>query len=193
MPIGEIIIGGFGLGYLKPKLYKPGKEMEHGGNTFPAQSSNKVDSPLAIKSDSKSLLGTPIFSDMILDNGVDQIYMDAILIEVTRQKNIIKTIVVGKDTTIKEYINSGDFFISVKGALHTFKSGNYPIGDVNTMISILDTNRAIKVICPYLRLFGIYNIVIEEFNFPQREGYENTQLFSFTACSDEPIQLVANV
>ena len=38
-------------------------------------------------------------------------------------------------------------------------------------------------------IFSIDTIVVESFNFPQQEGFQNTQLFEFSAVSDNPIEL----
>ena len=193
MPINEIILNTFALQNIKPKLYGTGNDLEVNGSSFTIQSNGKKPSPLSIKKNQSSLLGTSVFSDMLLDNGIDQLYIDAALFEVSRQKNIVLTQVTGRDTSVKEYINSNDYIVNVKGVLHTFKSNNYPIGDVNALISIFDTNTAIKVICPFLRLFGIFNIVIQDHSIPQKEGTENLQPFQFTAISDEPIELIEDV
>ena len=193
MPIEELIISSFALQNLKPLFFQKGEELPVNGAEFPKQQSGKNPSPFSIKRNQTSLLGTPVFSDMLLKNGVDEIYIDAALFEVSKQKNIVVTKVTGRNTSVKEYINSDDYSITVRGVLHTFKTGNYPEGDMNALISILESNIALDIICPFLRMFGIFNIVITDYNFPQRAGFENTQQFTFNALSDEPIQLLEGV
>lgn len=118
---------------------------------------------------------------------------ESVLFEVHNRKNIIMTPIQGRDGTVKEYIGGGDYEITCRGAI-TGNNGNYPdkkagaSGDrVNTVDSLraaLESNIELSINSWYLTQFGIYKIVITEYNFYQEEGQYSTQRFTFTAYSD---------
>ncbi|MDP1812334.1 MAG: DUF6046 domain-containing protein [Sediminibacterium sp.] len=143
-----------------------------------------------------SILGTPVFCDMIISaetNGVsgagDTLQLLWILVEVTQTKNIVKTSMLGTDGTVKEYISQGDYMVKMRGALvNTFRK-DYPKSQVEKLIRIFQKGQALSVVSEYLVMFGIYNIVVEDFTFGQVEGRQNIQKFEASCSSDQPLKL----
>jgi hypothetical protein len=205
----NLIIKTFGLGLLKTQIYKPGvatatAEEEQRKNIkneyltenipYFGQDSFKEDETLP---QYYSILGTAVFSDLDMDAykpGYNKIQIPTVLFNVSQKKNIISTSVQGRNGTIKEYISDGDFNIQIKGVL-TSKNGIYPnksVGAYNTiqdLYSYCTLNQSIKINSWYLRQFGIYDIVIVDYNFPQNEGEYAMQPFEITAISDTPFEL----
>ncbi|HRO76860.1 MAG TPA: DUF6046 domain-containing protein, partial [Crocinitomicaceae bacterium] len=64
-----------------------------------------------------TFLGKPGQVDLLLENAV---------LELNRTKNIVTTVVQGRDTSVDEFINNGDWQISVSGILAT-KKPEYPM------------------------------------------------------------------
>jgi hypothetical protein len=153
------------------------------------------DKPLGL-----SQLGTPVYSNLIIDSGQYQdwdgnditfegITLDDILISVTQNKNIISTVVQGRDSEINEYISDNSFSITILGAVSTKFSRVYPQEDVNKLIAIAKAKTSLKVTSPFLLLFGITDIIIKSYDFPQSEGIMNVQLFRFECISELPFEI----
>ena len=98
--------------------------------------------------------------------------------------------VTGLNGTIKTYVSDGDFDIRMRGMLIADNPNDYPIEEVKQLTELLKQPLSIEVVCDYLQLFGIYNLVIQDYNFPQSEGTQNTQVFEINALSDAPIELI---
>jgi Domain of unknown function (DUF6046) len=140
-------------------------------------------------------LGLQVFSSatLIHPETKERFNLLTVMFEVRQTKNIDTVAVTGLNGTIKTYINDGDFEVRIKGMLTTDNANDYPIDDVKKLTDILRQPKAIEVICDYLLLFGIYNLVIMDYTFPQSEGIQNIQTFEITALSDAPIELIEDL
>ena len=150
----------------------------------------------------KGSLGTPIMSDITFGDGDFGTYFDIngneityeglvielVLLTVNQRKNIVKTQIQGLKGTIKEYISDDDYTIELKGIISDVNNA-YPESLIQRIINICEIPSEIPVKSSYLNLFGIYNVVIESYNFPQSEGFRNQQEFTISMTSDSPIDL----
>lgn len=148
-----------------------------------------------------SYLGTAVLSDLNLTDPVtgENIRVDTALFTVNQAKRIVKTAVQGRDGDVKEYISLGDYSISCSGMLLA-QSGKNPkeVTDQNKvttgqLISIFKKKNSLKVNSWFLNMFGIYDVVIEEFNFNQNAGEYSVQPFSISMCSDTPFELIIDL
>lgn len=137
----------------------------------------------------KSILGTLVFCDLRISYGELSIYLDTVLIDVQRSKNIVKTELPGRPGSVKEYISASDYAITIR-TMVIDPDGNFPEDQVRTMETLLNTPDAVEVINPLLEIFGIYNIVIEDWSCPSVEGVIATKTFELICISDEPIELI---
>lgn len=146
---------------------------------------NKVFSNLQIQADEYELDGTKLqFRDLIFDT---------CLFTVRQMKNIVKTPVQGRSGTVKEFIGNGDYMISIRGVISGPKN-IYPlngnnvnsasVNSVNDLIAMCNAPIELSVNSWYLNMLGIYSIVIESWDLPQREGNYSTQFFEIEASSD---------
>lgn len=197
MPNFSVILNGFGLGNVKTITYNPtggGLEgrvidyQEQGSNTPQYMHGGSHDGSLT------SWLGTPIFSDFRFqgNKGVEDIYLETVLIDVAQTKNIVTTAINGRNGTIKEYISDGDYVVNIKGALVS-QDNIYPMGDVRDLLGILLKKETLNIVSDYLRIFNIYNIVVTDYKFTQVEGYQNTQFFEINAISDIPEEIIGRL
>lgn len=141
-----------------------------------------------------SLLGTPVFDNMILfdeENSLE-LKVDTVLFDVNRPKIMERSVVQGRDGRVKEFISHDDYNINIRGLLVSPEKGLYPLDDMNALIKLCDLKKEIKITSDYLALFGITDIVIQNSFFPQRRGHQNTQLFSLRCYSDKPVELIIN-
>jgi hypothetical protein len=151
----------------------------------------------------QSMLGTPVFSNMEIKDGswIDSngaintyqgINIDTVLMTVSQSKNIVTTPVQGRDGTVKEYISDGDYSIEVQGVLVSPNGNTYPEEDVNKLTQILRAKEPIRIISEFLDYFGVSDVVVTDYSFPQVQGFRNQQTFTISMLSDTPIELSTN-
>jgi hypothetical protein len=135
-----------------------------------------------------ALLGTPVYSYLQLSGEAGILRIDNVLMVVGVEKNITKTAIAGRKGTVKELINEGDYAIQVNGKLVSEK-GSRPETETALLIALLKEGSSLQVESPFLEEFGISTIAIDNATVPQRAGRINEQEFSFSAYSDEAIEL----
>ncbi len=137
------------------------------------------------------LFGLPLFMPLILegyDEGVEDLLLDSAIVEISRQKNIVVTVVQGRDTSVKEFVNNGDFQIKISGILSS-DSVYYPKDELSNLHDFLTHKGSIKVVNEKLNELGIYEIVVTDYAFPP-VAFENIQPYTISAVSDEPVELI---
>lgn len=122
----------------------------------------------------------------------------AVIIEVTQTKNIITTAIQGRNSTVKEFISDGDFSITLTGMIVGRNEGGevkdignfYPDDDVKKLTTILKVPDVLTLTSTFLNdVFGINEVVVTDYNIPQREATRNMQPFQISMLSDVPIDL----
>lgn len=198
MAFFQLVVKGFGLAGLKPAVYRAGfgSGLDVGDSgDFPTQVVEDVASMTGEGAGrtAHSFLGLPVFADVRFPASADNplIVLQTVLVEVAMQKTIVKTAVQGRRGTVKEYVSDGDYEVRLRGALVSAGSSAFPHGDMKDLQELLARRTSVEVVSDYLRLFGIYNLVITGYRFPQSEGMQNTQLFEIEAVSDLPDELVS--
>ena len=147
----------------------------------------------------KSPLGTPVFADLTFkgssytdQNGkqvsFDDLTLITILMVVGQSKNIEKTVIQGRNGTVKEYISDGDYEIEINGILDG-PNGSHPFDQVRALKDVLDAPIPIEVVSKYLQNLDIHNIVVQSYSFDQEPGGYSKQNFSIQCLSDLPIEL----
>jgi hypothetical protein len=194
----NFILQSFGLEHLKAAIYPPGKPLKSGHTDVSSATKKDIadlDYNMSTMENGKaplSMLGTPVFCDLILQNdkkGDLQLQLLWTLLEVNMQKNIEKTAVQGRDGTVKEYVSDGDYLVTIRGGLFSPFSNAYPKQDMQTLMALLKLNTPLTVISEYLLQFNIYELVVDGYSFAQKEGVQNVQLFEIKTVSDFPIEL----
>ncbi|MCT2563947.1 DUF6046 domain-containing protein [Chryseobacterium herbae] len=111
------------------------------------------------------------------------------LISVSLAKTIVETATVGKERkgTVKEYICTEDYQISIKGVcMIPDNLDEYPTEQVRELHSMFEINDSLEVYAnPFLELFGIRNIVMKDIQFDEMAGEQGLQKYSITAVSDQ--------
>lgn len=191
----NLIIKGFGLENIKTQLYAKGfgEALPVSATDFGTYESNE-ERPLNASGGFAytSVFGTPVFCDAELKLRNKSIFLTTVLMTVSQQRNIVTTAIQGRNGTIKEYINEGDYSIDFKGAIVSRNSNEYPELEVRDFLELLQAQEALDVVSDFLRLFDINKLVISNYEFPQQEGYQNMQLFSVSALSDTDELLIEN-
>lgn len=157
-----------------------------------------------------SAYGKPIFMSLYLgDEGLDEISytlkgqtfavsgmkLICCVVDISNTRNIVKTTIQGRNGTVKEFINNGDYIVNIKGILgndvfglaeNGYQKANnkYPTEAVRNLHEICKIPATIPVVHPLLYELGIYDLVIESFSFPATPGKENIQTFELNCVSD---------
>jgi hypothetical protein len=150
---------------------------------------------------SKSYLGTPIIQYLQIDAGTyktasgefksyEGLFIDAVVMTVSQKKNIVKTPVFGRSGTFKEYIADGDFDVNIQGVLHN-SARQAPDVAIQILRQICEAPASMRVASPFLEMFDIWDLVIENYSFSQEKaGKVNVQMFELSCVSDLPFELV---
>ncbi len=112
------------------------------------------------------------------------------LLTASRSKNIVKTKVQGRTSSVKEFMGSGDLMFTVTGKLVS-ATNKYPEQEVRILREILNAETEIDIESNFITLIteNDYDVVIESYSLPQRRGYRNTQDFAITMSIDRPLEL----
>lgn len=107
---------------------------------------------------------------------------------ISRAKNIVSTQMVGKDGSVKEYINDGDYQLNIVVGVVAVRNGaivdEYPEEGLRELRAFFDEKAAILVHSAFLEIFGIGSIVIKSFSVSQ-DTASNYQSVSISAVSDD--------
>lgn len=139
---------------------------------------------------SSNLSGMPLFMPLTLQStdGLPSLLLESAVVEVNRTKNIISTVIQGRDTSVDEFINNGDWMITVSGILCQ-NEPRYPLEQFKAFQQYMDLNKSIKIEHEAMNALGIYEMVVLSQNFP-KTPHINIQTYSFSAKSTKPLPLI---
>jgi hypothetical protein len=214
---GELILKSFGLNSLKAKIYtgglndpfKPTEEKTYTSNAFSNQATQEENSrEEGLAAIYNGDFGLPVLDILVL-GGVKYETMNVLgavtnitlptvtlgiaLLEVNQTKNIVTTSVQGRNGTIKEYISDGDFMINIKGILASNAQDTYPVDLFNALLKYCTAPVSFPASSLYLNRFGITDLVIQDYSFPQVEGVRNIQPFEIKCLSETPFEIKTKI
>lgn len=131
------------------------------------------------------LAGLPIYMPVIIEATTpneEDIVLESGVVEFTRTRNIVTTVVQGRDSSIKEFINNGDWSISVSGIICK-KGFGYPKDDVVKLNQFLEKKESLPIVHEVLNAMGIMQVVVTDYSFP-KTAFINCQQYSFNCLSD---------
>jgi len=157
-----------------------------------------------------SWMGTPMVAPLTFRGGIYQTYgiggqledyplndfmlPAATLMDFTREKNIVRTSILGKNGTVKELYSFGDWKIRIRGlCLNDRPRQNDPTAEQQKQNLIAWEKVAGHISVRGNPLFNekeIYAIVIGSITFRQLQGREGVVPFEIEAESDEPEELL---
>jgi len=149
------------------------------------------------------LLGLPVYSTLHFPAGKGYKALTLLepIIEISAEKNIIKTAIQGRIGTVKEFISEGDFVISVKCIINEAKEVDEairrylpPYQELSKYYDLFQQSIALPVECKLLQIFGINNVVVTNYNITE-SGMVNVKNCSINLISDiaPEIQITKNV
>ena len=136
------------------------------------------------------LLGRNLFFTLVLKHkNIPYPFPNEPLISLNLVKTIVETPTVGKyrKGTVKEYINTEDYQITIRGVCVNKAKAFYPVAQVAILNKMFSINEALDVFAnPFLALFGIEKIVLKDIHFDDMKGKPYLQSYTITAVSDQP-------
>lgn len=155
-------------------------------------------------------LGTPILDQITLEDGRYQTFevqngvmkpLTVIfpgytfpgwpMLDVSQDKVIVTTAINGRQGTIKEYIYTDDYQVTIRGIL-VGDGNNYPYYGRKKLADVCKINASYGVVSRVLMGMGIYALVFKSVQFNDVEGYNNVCTYTITALSDLDIVLDIN-
>lgn len=142
-------------------------------------------------------LGRYVLTDMVVKvPGEGMLLINDVTVNVSLQKEVVKTALVGRAGTIKEYITDGDYQLNMSvGIVAVNDAGEvvdqYPERAVAQLREILERPEALEVSSAFLDLFGITHIVVTGFSAKQMT-HSNRQVIEITALSDTEYVIESN-
>jgi hypothetical protein len=122
------------------------------------------------------------------------------IMELTRAKNIVKTPMLGRNGTVKEFISLDDWQVTFKGFLINDQDDSMPHAEVARLLEVFGVNEQLLLVSEAVRQYfqrttplaqgeALEFIVIEEVRLPALEGFSNVQPFEIVAVSDNPVEI----
>jgi hypothetical protein len=127
-------------------------------------------------------------------NGELGFYCEGVIIEANRQRNIVTTQVSGyNDGSIVEYINNGDWSITIRGFINSKFADVYPRADVQTLLSYCSAPVPLKITSKFINdVLGVSYIIPTTPNVFQQQGLRNVQFFEISCISNIPYTITQN-
>jgi len=140
--------------------------------------------------DQSQVTGRPYFCELTLayDN-VEFTLPNEPLVSFTQAKTIVETATVGTSRvgTVKEYITTEDYLISIRGVcVNDNKDNEYPVDQVALLQQLFAINDALEVVDnPFFELFGVRKLVLKDIQFDEMVGEKGLQRYQINAVSDQ--------
>lgn len=110
----------------------------------------------------------------------------------SREQRIVSTAMVGRDGTVKEYINAGDWAVSIVAGLQSTSGGaiadEWPGDELRAVRKLLEAKETLRVHSEFLDALNIGRLVVRGYSVRQMtEG--NYQVVEISAVSDEEYEI----
>lgn len=137
-------------------------------------------------------LGMPLFQPLVIKgvNGLDDLLLESAVLSLSRTKNVVTTAIQGREGTVKEWINNGDWSITFNGLL-VAKGWDFPIEATKLFNEYMDVNESLKLEHEVLNNLGIFEAVVMDYALPSTT-YTNVQPYTIQLLSDIPFELVVS-
>lgn len=102
-------------------------------------------------------------------DGRTEIRITDAVIKVEQSKSIVTTKLVNRSGTVKEYVQNGDYEITVEGSL-IGEQGKFPYDNLNNvLIPLVEKVENLRMASAYTDAFGITEVVLKKATFDQNQ------------------------
>lgn len=128
------------------------------------------------------------------ENGEGVTIADAVA-TVSRERRIVSTALTGRDGTVKEYINAGDWSVRMVVGLQSMNDGviadEWPESELRELRRLIEAKETLRIHSEFLEAMDIRRIVVTGYSARQMtEG--NYQVVEVSAVSDEDYEIFSN-
>ena len=128
------------------------------------------------------------------ENGEGLTFADAVA-AASREHRIVSTALTGRDGTVKEYINAGDWAVNIVLGLQCVENGEiadkWPEDELRQLRKLLEANEALRVHSTFLAALNIGRVVIRSYSLSQMTE-ANYQVVEISAVSDEDYEIFSS-
>lgn len=128
------------------------------------------------------------------ENGEGLTFVDAVA-AASREHRIVSTALTGRDGTVKEYINAGDWAVSIVLGLQSTEGGlitdEWPGTELREARKLLERKEALRVHSEFLDALNIGRLVVRSYAVRQMTE-ANYQVIEISAVSDEDYEIFSN-
>lgn len=115
-------------------------------------------------------------------------YDTTALVTISSDKNIVVSKIQGRDFSRKELVSNGDIKFSVSGQINSGIPDIYPAEEMKKFYRVMQYKGIVRVNNQVLGQLGIEHIVITDFNVSPKQGFKDTQQYSFNAIGLQPLK-----
>ncbi|BBQ08158.1 DUF6046 domain-containing protein [Elizabethkingia sp. HX WHF] len=167
--------------------------------------SNKINQVVAIKEDNKYQVEVyedfdDTFEDVtmeynnnklkfsgMLEGDTSSVYAPPLMMNFTREKNLIETNVSGGDSVVIERWGTKPWNIDIRGILIDTETHNYPSDKIEKLCRFFDHNDIISVVGSQFDDKNIKSIYLKSVDITPVEGFADTIQFTLKASSINPV------
>lgn len=167
--------------------------------------SNKINQVVAIKEDNKYQVEVyedfdDTFEDVtmeynnnklkfsgMLEGDTSSVYAPPLMMNFTREKNLIETNVSGGDSVVIERWGTKPWNIDIRGILIDTETHNYPSDKIEKLCRFFDHNDIISVVGSQFDDKDIKSIYLKSVDITPVEGFADTIQFTLKASSINPV------
>lgn len=167
--------------------------------------SNKINQVVAIKEDNKYQVEVyedfdDTFEDVtmeynnnklkfsgMLEGDTSSVYAPPLMMNFTREKNLIETNVSGGDSVVIERWGTKPWNIDIRGILIDTETHNYPSDKIEQLCRFFDHNDIISVVGSQFDDKDIKSIYLKSVDVTPVEGFADTIQFTLKASSINPV------
>ncbi len=122
------------------------------------------------------------------------VILPIVVIRVGIDKEVVRTPLVGRNSTVKEIITNGDWSIDIQGVIFNYDNANkyreFPKEKIRELRQAIEVTDSLTVISPYLNdVFNIHKMVVNSATIEQIDNSSNSVRFNIQAFSDVDFEI----
>jgi Domain of unknown function (DUF6046) len=126
--------------------------------------------------------------------GTQGFFCEGVIIEANQPRNIVTTQVSGYNQgSIAEFINNGDWNITIRGFISSNYADVYPTTDAHILKTYCSAPVPLKITSRFINdILGVDYLIVTSPNFFQQQGLRNIQYFELSCISNVPYTIPNN-
>lgn len=119
------------------------------------------------------------------DGQVSGVLIKGAIVDVNGSNNLVRTQIAGLDGDVIEYINKGNYTVTIRGFFDEFLPDLAPFQRTNLLNYYCTAPVSLSIVNDFLNsIFKINKIAVDTYDIFQQQGIRNIQYFQINAISD---------